>query len=55
MVMEYCRCGSVSRIFSKVNLLIEEQLREIASCCVLGLNTLHSSHIIHRVCDCGGE
>lgn len=47
--MEYCRCGSIANYMQRGNLLKEEQIREIASCCVMGLNYLHSMRIVHRV------
>ena len=47
--MEYCHCGSVASYVRKGNRLNEEELREIASCCLLGLNYLHKKNIIHRV------
>ena len=31
------------------NRLTEEELREIVSCCLLGLSYLHSRNIMHRV------
>ncbi|KAK8829645.1 Serine/threonine-protein kinase [Blastocystis sp. ATCC 50177/Nand II] len=48
IVMEYCRCGSVANYMRRGNRLTEEQIREIASCCVLGLSYLHSMRIVHR-------
>lgn len=53
--MEYCRCGSVARIIRNGNRLTEEQIREITSCCLLGLNYLHNMNTIHGVCDWDGE
>ena len=47
--MEYCHCGSVASYVRKGNRLNEEELREIACCCLLGLNYLHKMIIIHRV------
>lgn len=48
-MMEYCRCGSVANYMRRGNRLTEEQIREIASCCVLGLSYLHNMRIVHRV------
>ena len=47
--MEKCKLGSL-KDYMKMNVgLNEESLREIASCCLLGLEFLHSQHIIHGV------
>ena len=32
----------------------EEELREVVSCCLLGLSYLHNKNVIHRVVVCGG-
>lgn len=47
--MEYCRCGSVSSYLKRGNRLKEKEIREIVSCCLLGLSYLHLKNIIHRV------
>ena len=47
--MEYCQCGSIRTLLNSGYVLNEEELREVASCCLLGLNTLHKLSIIHRV------
>ena len=62
--MDYCRCGSLRSYIFKGNEstgnestgneltgngLTEEELREVASCLVLGLEYLHSKHVFHRV------
>lgn len=47
--MEYCHCGSLEASIGKGNRLNESELREIASCCLLGLDYLHNKKIIHRV------
>ena len=47
--MEYCQCGSIRTLLNSGYMLNEEELREVASCCLLGLNTLHKLNIIHRV------
>ena len=52
--MEYCHCGSVGAYLKRGNRLTEEELREIVSCCLLGLSYLHSRNIIHRVIGGGG-
>ena len=52
--MEYCHCGSVGAYLKRGNRLTEEELREIVSCCLLGLSYLHSRNIMHRVEFCGG-
>ena len=49
--MEYCHCGSMRTLQNSRYVLNEEELREVASCCLLGLNTLHKLNIIHRVSD----
>ena len=49
--MELCHCGSVAACIRNGNCLTEDELREIASCCLLGLDYLHQHHIIHRVSD----
>ena len=46
--MEYCRHGSL-RDKMKTMAFDEEEIRDIASCCLLGLNHLHKNKIIHRV------
>ena len=47
--MEYCHCGSIAAYLRKGNRLSEEELREVVSCCLLGLSYLHAKKIIHRV------
>ena len=49
--MEYCQCGSMRALLNSGYVLNEEELREVASCCLLGLNTLHKLNIVHRVSD----
>ena len=49
--MECCQCGSMRTLQNSRYVLNEEELREVASCCLLGLNTLHKLNIIHRVSD----
>ena len=49
--MQYCQCGSMQALLNSGYVLNEEELRELASCCLLGLNTLHKLNIVHRVSD----
>ena len=49
--MENCELGSLMKYMDKRERLREDELREIASCCLLGLDYLHQHHIIHRVSD----
>ena len=49
--MEYGQCGSMRALLDSGYVLNEEELRELASCCLLGLNTLHKLNIVHRVSD----
>ena len=51
IIMELCHCGSLAAYIRNGNRLTEDELREIASCCLLGLNYLHQHNIIHRVSD----
>lgn len=47
--MEGCKLGSLKDYMDLNVGLNEEALREIASCCLLGLEFLHSHYIIHGV------
>lgn len=47
--MEDCGYCSLSTFIKSGNYVTEEQLREIASSCLLGLNYLHSRGIMHGV------
>ena len=47
--MEYCHCGSIRTYLNSGYVLNESELRETASCCLLGLSYLHNMNIIHRV------
>ena len=47
--MEYCHCGSIASYLRRGNRLNEEELRAIASCCLLGLSYLHKRNVAHRV------
>ena len=49
--MEYCQCSSIQTLLNSGYVLNEEELREIVSCCLLGLDSLHKLNIIHRVSD----
>ena len=47
--MEYCNLGTVEE-YSYMNQQLEEsEVREIASCCLLGMNDLHSRNFAHGV------
>ena len=50
--MEYCDLGSMEEYMRMNRTLTETTLREIMSCCLLGLAYLHSHNIIHGVFDC---
>ena len=50
--MENCEVGSLKKYMEKRKRLSEDELSEIASSCLLGLDFLHSRHIIHGVVDC---
>ena len=47
--MECCPYGALSDYMRKGNRLNESELRDIAACCLLGLNYLHNMKIIYRV------
>ena len=49
--MEYCQCGSIRVLLESGYVLNEDELREIVSCCLLGLDFLHNMNIVHRVSD----
>ena len=46
--MEYCHCGSVGAYLRSGNRLKEGELREVVSCCLLGLSYLHNRNVMHR-------
>ncbi|KAM7458806.1 hypothetical protein BLSTO_00418 [Blastocystis sp. subtype 1] len=48
IIMEFCHCGSLAACIRSGNHFIEDELREIASCCLFGLYYLHQHNIIHR-------
>lgn len=47
--MDYCDLGSVQEYMDMNNMLTEEEMREIASCCLLGIDYLHSRNYSHGV------
>ena len=49
--MEYCHCGSLAALLKAGNRLNENELRDVASCCLFGLYYLQNRQIIHRVVD----
>ncbi|KAK8831804.1 hypothetical protein WA577_001862, partial [Blastocystis sp. JDR] len=48
IIMEYCHCGSLATCIRNGNHFTEDELREIASCCLFGLYYLHQHNIMHR-------
>lgn len=48
-MIEYCRGGSIGGYMKMGNRFMEGEIREIASCCLLGLQCLHKKGIINRV------
>ena len=53
--MEYCDLGSMEEYMRMNKTLTEDALREITSCCLLGLAYLHSPNSIHGVFDCTND
>ena len=47
--MKNCALGSFSEYMDVNEMVNEDELRAIASCCLLGLDSLHSQRIIHGV------
>ena len=47
--MENCALESFSEYMDVNDRLNEDELRAIASCCLLGLDFLHSHHSMHGV------
>ena len=47
--MEYCDVGSIQEYMDMNNRLTEDEMREIASCCLLGIEYLHSRDYSHEV------
>ena len=50
--MKYYECGSLQDCIPSGHHLTEPELRDVASCCLLGLDYLHYMKIIHRVFQC---
>ena len=53
--MKCGRFGSLESIMRQKCYCTEDVLREIASCCLLGLKSLHKKGIMHGVTVCGGN
>ena len=53
--MEYSRVGSLESIMKQKCCCTEVVFREIASCCLLGLDSLHKKGIMHGVSGCDGD
>ena len=49
LVMEYCRCGSLSSYIQSGNKLSEPLIRDICACSLFGIAYLHSKNVFHRV------
>ena len=47
--MEYCQYGSLQAYLRNGNRLNEDELREVVSCCLLGLSYLHNRNVMHGV------
>ena len=47
--MENCDCYSLSQFLERKDFMTEEQVREIARGCLLGLSYLHERGILHGV------
>ena len=47
--MEYCDGGSLRDLLHSDVKLSENEIRAIATCCVLGLHEIHKNKIIHSV------
>lgn len=47
--MEFCHYGSLAAYNGNRKVLNEDVLREVISCCLLGLVYLHNQNIVHRV------
>ena len=52
VVMEYSVCGSIDAYLMDGNRFTEDEIREIACCCLLGLEHLHNHDITHGVIHC---
>ena len=53
--MEYSRVGSLESIMKRKRYCTEDELCEIASYCLLGLDSLHKKGIMHGVSVCDGD
>ena len=53
--MEYSRVGYRESIMKQKRHCTEDELCEIASCCLLGLDSLHKKGIMHGVSGCDGD
>ena len=53
--MEYSRVESFENIMKRKCHCTEDELCEIASCCLLGLDSLHKKGIMHGVSVCDGD
>ena len=49
--METSNCYSLIEVMRSIYRVNEDELREIASCCLFGLYYLHQHNIMHRVSD----
>lgn len=47
--MEHAELGSLRQFIRSGNSLTTDDFREIASCCLLGLKSLHAKGVIHGV------
>ncbi len=50
--MEYCDLGSLEKYMRMNEKRTEDAMREITSCCLLGLAYLYSHNFLHGVFDC---
>ncbi|KAK8825027.1 hypothetical protein WA556_006316 [Blastocystis sp. ATCC 50177/Nand II] len=48
-ISEFCRCGSIETLLKEGKQFSEEELREIASCVLLALQSLHERSYVHGV------
>lgn len=47
--MEYYSCGSIDEYLKGKNFFTENDLRWIASCCLMAMSYLHSKGLIYEV------
>ena len=52
VVMEYSVCESVDSYLLNGNRFTEDEIREIACCCLLGLEHLHNHDATHGAIQC---